>query len=68
MNVSPSVAKLLAAAIAVAALVAAAFIKDTTVSHLLVAIASALVGKEFFSRTGDVMLTGVNVDDIGGGK
>lgn len=53
-NISPTVAKLVAAGLALAALVATAFVDDPAVQLSLVGIAATLTGKEFLRRTGDV--------------
>lgn len=51
---SPLVAKLIAAGLAIAAIAATHFVKDPTALTLLNGIAGVLLGKEFFGKTGDV--------------
>jgi len=66
LSVSPTVAKYIAVALAIAAVVASRFVVDGPGHDLLLAIAGGLVGKEVFRRTGDALVDGVHPDDIRG--
>lgn len=63
-DISPTVAKLVAATIAVIALVATAFVQDQSVQLALTGIASGLTGWQFMRRSGDVPVEGIHVDDM----
>lgn len=66
LNVSPVVAKYIAAALAIAAVVASRYVVDGIGHDILLAIAGGLVGKEALSKTGDVTVVGVHQDDLDG--
>lgn len=67
LNVSPTIAKFIAAALAIVAVVVAYTLVPGGHGHdLLMLIAGGLVGKEALGRTGDVTVVGVHPDDVKG--
>lgn len=60
---SPTIAKLVAAGLAIAALVASAFVSDADARASLFSIASGLVGWQFLPRVGDAPKS-VHPDDM----
>lgn len=64
LNINPTIAKLFAAALAIAAYVASAYVTEPAAQTALYSLAGALIGWQFAPRAGDVALKGVNVDDL----
>lgn len=64
---SPTVAKFIATALAIGAVVAAYTLVPGGAGHeILLVIAGGLVGKEAFPQTGSAAVAGVHPDDIKG--
>lgn len=66
LNMSPTVAKYVAVALAIAAVVASRFVTDGVGHDILLTIAGGLVGKEVLQRTGDARVAGIHPDDLKG--